>query len=94
MSKIIAVIDDPERCGDCPFCHPHFGPGYDCTLADRYEMTMEMLKRPDWCPLEKMPEKKSEWEMDIVEHESMDLGEHIGWNKCIDYILGEEKLEE
>lgn len=93
MSKMIAVIDEPECCEVCPFCHLGISPGYECTLAGRHEIP-SYLKRPDWCPLEKMPEKKSEWEMDIVEHESMDLGERLGWNKCVDYILGEEKLEE
>lgn len=33
-------------------------------------------------------EKKTEWDMDIIHAESFDLGEHIGWNKCVKEIFG------
>lgn len=41
------------------------------------------------CLFEKeIPKVKSEWEMETIHYESMDLGEHIGWNKCIKEIFG------
>lgn len=33
------------------------------------------------------PGKKSEWEMNIIEYESMDLGRCMGWNECLDEIF-------
>lgn len=41
------------------------------------------------CLFEKeIPKAKSEWEMETVHCESMGLGEHIGWNKCVKEIFG------
>lgn len=34
-----------------------------------------------------IPEKKTEWDMDVIHSESFDLGENIGWNKCIDKFV-------
>lgn len=31
-------------------------------------------------------EKKSVWEMDIIHHESYDLGRNVGWNECLETI--------
>ncbi|MDB8712088.1 hypothetical protein [Mediterraneibacter gnavus] len=31
-------------------------------------------------------EKKSVWEMDVIHHESYDLGRNIGWNECLEAI--------
>lgn len=31
-------------------------------------------------------EKKSVWEMDIMHHESYDLGRNVGWNECLEAI--------
>lgn len=31
-------------------------------------------------------EKKPVWEMDIIHHESCDLGINIGWNECLEAI--------
>lgn len=36
-----------------------------------------------------IPEKKTEWDMDVIHSESFDLGENIGWNKCIDEFVDE-----
>lgn len=32
--------------------------------------------------------------MDIIESESATLGEHEGWNKCVDYILGKTEVSD
>lgn len=44
----------------------------------------------DDSPIQEVPEKKPEWYMDIVEHESMDLGKRIGWNMCINELFNKE----
>lgn len=87
MGKMLTVIDEPLWCFECPF----FNSGIDskCKKADRLIKSISLSKRPDWCPLIEVPDKKNTWDMDIVDHQSMDLGEHIGWNKCINYILEE-----
>lgn len=45
-----------------------------------------------------IPEKKTEWDMDVIHSESFNLGENIGLNKCIDkfvddFINGRNKDE-
>lgn len=48
-------------------------------------------------------EKKSVWEMDVMHHESYDLGRNVGWNECLEtmqrntnnsWIPVEERLPE
>lgn len=37
-----------------------------------------------------VPEKKAEYDeygMDVIEHESLDLGRRIGWNECLDKLF-------
>lgn len=31
-------------------------------------------------------EKKPVWDMDIIHHESYDLGRNVGWNECLETI--------
>lgn len=51
---------------------------------------MSLCFRPDWCPLKKVPEKLNEWDPELIEHQRLSLGKHIGWNMCIDEILGKD----
>ena len=82
MSKVIAVIDKPKNCEQCPcFSIGHF---YDvCRLAQQTKSFKEK-EIPDWCPLRELPRKKptigKESENDI-------LCVNAGYNACIDEIL-------
>lgn len=90
MFEVIAVIEDPKCCLNCPFCHIEPEEGYTCKLEKRKEEYMSLCFRPDWCPLKKIPEKLNEWDPELIEHQSLGLGKHIGWNMCIDEILGKD----
>jgi len=90
MSKSILVIDTPNNCSECPctdymFCY---------TTQKELEIDWEANK-PSWCPLEPMPDKKH---MTVGKGKDCvsSVGEKdgyymLGWNACIDSILGEEK---
>ena len=87
MSKVILVMDAPNKCWDCP-CYT----GYiDC---DKCKAVMEDLtykkltysnvweKRPDWCPLKEFPnEKEKTMDMSLMEMSEVD-----GYNACLKYI--------
>ena len=72
MSKAILVFEMPHSCVDCP-CRCFFT--NVCNL--KHKDCKYNAKRPKWCPLREVPEKKlfeDDWSG--------------GYNKCIDEILG------
>lgn len=96
MNKSVLVIDTPENCYDCPFGTEYCGDSeYEgcCELAEcldgdtrliaeeHYDYESEL--RPDWCPLQPLPEK-------MTGVASTDHWNSIkaGWNACIDEITG------
>ncbi len=92
--KAILVIEMPENCFKCKFqifanCIMVKG----CHTGD---------KRPDWCPLKPISEKKSEGETlkIAIENDCYDgttedkayfAGYDKGYNACIDEILGDKE---
>ena len=88
MSKSILVIDTPERCCQCIFSGSD---GDYCCLKENMVSDSNMIseeeylnKKPDWCPLKDVPEKKSVPNGFMIGEM---YGEDIGWNNCIDEIL-------
>ena len=93
MPKVMLIMDMPSSCLDCP-CSK-FNPNIKTECRWQCEANgMELseinldIERPILCPLRECPTKKDEFEMDIIHHESLDLGKRIGYNACIDEILG------
>lgn len=87
MSKAVLVMDMPESCHECPLfsgvytdmtCRAN-GNGIDYPYPDK--------NRPDWCPLKPMPEKSD------VDGLPFRDGYKLGWNACIDKILGEGETD-
>lgn len=83
MTKGIILIDMPESCVECDFCegssfceYPHIN-----RLVTSY-----IRSRPDWCPIKPMPEKIIYKNRQGLLQEQLALG----WNACIDDILGGE----
>ena len=80
MEEIVLVYDVPESCFRCKY--------------DRYDHLCGISlknndgnanKRPSWCPLRPLPEKK-----DLgYPNDDYDIGFTDGWDACIDEILGE-----
>ena len=85
MSKVIAIIDKPKNCEQCP-CFK-IGMVYDlCKLAIKAK-TYKEKGIPDWCPLHEVPQKK---QIEIVEEDydgGYSHGFTHGYNACIDEIL-------
>ena len=50
MNKMIAVINEPEDCMECPFLHYRFT-DFKCGLSDEWMKRISFDKRPDWCEL-------------------------------------------
>ena len=52
-----------------------------------------MKSKPDWCPLKPMPEKKElkNIECGYNEYSNTEFWEAVGYNACIDEILGDKE---
>ena len=83
MSKGIIVIDIPETCGECICCESN--PLEDYCRADKNEGHVEWGNSPPvLCSIKPMPERDNK---NYFPDEFLD-GMAIGWNNCIDVILG------
>lgn len=80
MSKSILVIDTPESCHKCEFSE--FG-DLICGIARCNMSKKESNKKPNWCPLRDLPEKKEENKY----NNSYEKGMKDGFNTCINEIL-------
>ena len=85
--KVILVIDDPSSCWGCRLDHFHMCMG----TRERKNNDGNVNKRPDWCPLKPMPSKMKINYDDISSSEVTEKVVAIGWNSCIDKIIGEQK---
>lgn len=93
MPKAVLIINMPESCDMCDFVDNTQPPIYGkqtfyCNapgIGD--DVTNCITRRPDWCPLLELPEKKEE--LPIEEYEFGSLGKAFtsGWNACLDEIL-------
>ena len=82
--KAILVIDMPNCCTHCRFCNDETG---FCKVLSKWVNNVSNT-RDYHCPLKPMPkrkEKKYESWQDIAMFTS------LGWNMCIDEILGDEE---
>ena len=93
--KSILVIDTPNSCVTCPLSfYSQVYREYQCRgreyyrTISNYEWQCKQIGqdlRPHFCPLLPLPEYKDiDWLADDYED-----GRVIGWNECIDYIVGE-----
>lgn len=87
MSKSILLINTPESCCQCRFSGSD---GDYCCLKENMVSDSNMIseeeylnKKPDWCPLRDLPEKRK------VPLQYPYLHQLIadGWNACVDEIL-------
>lgn len=83
MSKGIIVMDIPKLdCRECQCFREQFP---SCGAVGKY-IDPIVGKKPNWCPIKPIPDRKSE-----------DFGQTIiaaargeGWNECLDEILKED----
>lgn len=80
--KAILIIDMPGECGECPVHGYALGMG----LCNAVLRACNKNKKPDWCPLQELPEKE--------EKDGRPMNRWMsGWNACIDEILNKEGAE-
>lgn len=87
MAKAMLIMDMPSSCIECPL----LASWQDSASAPRnywcpynLEITIEVEKRSDWCPLREVPQKKRPKKTDRL----VDSANKHGYNACIDEILG------
>lgn len=79
MAKAVLVMDMPESCDECRVVR--MVNGYYICQAKRN--LRRSKKRPGWCPLRELPERKKA-DTDLL---TMESGIVDGWNACLDEIL-------
>lgn len=64
MAKAVLVMDMPESCFGCNFLYCNADAGIDSCQAMEVSRIVdsETYERPDWCPLQELPERKPESE--------------------------------
>ena len=76
--KAVLIIDMPNNCEECKIIHLQ---GHGENICDSGDWS----KRPDWCPLKPLPQKRINKDC-LVVHEIW----NEGWNACLDEITGKE----
>ena len=96
MAKAIFVMDMPEQvCQKCTLCYETENDDeYMCCATGKF---VPNGKKPDWCPLRELPEKKEEFELLECEGSMEKVWEfpslkNKGFNACLDEILKEKKV--
>lgn len=89
MNKMIVIIDEPNDCYECPLLKRTFGLFKQCTQSKNIMDSIDLTKRPDWCPLREIPEKRKERKISEYEFGKIGYAFANGWNACLKAILGE-----
>lgn len=86
MSKMIAIIDEPDCCFGCPFLKDMITfSRWRCVKSKMVISEIDLTKRPDWCELKELPERKEGFGTDSLYIK----GKIDGWNYCLSEIVGE-----
>lgn len=99
MNKAILILNKmPKSCADCPVCAWSEITGlYNCLNGTKEEKCVDeyllddRLNKPSWCPLKPLPEKMKVDYDTITSAEVTEKVVAMGYNFCIDTILGEKK---
>lgn len=95
MSKGIIVVNIPKKCNDCPIRHPGIA---KCLVTGKSTShtekgrPMNERKRPSWCPIRPMPDRKPHSMLapsPMLEKEGYYLPYDRGWNDCLDKVTGD-----
>ena len=89
MAKAVLVMDMPESCFGCNFLYCNVDAGIDSCQAMEVSRIVdsETYKRPDWCPIRELPERKEELPVEKYEFGGIGKAFVSGWNACLDEIL-------
>ena len=86
MSKSVLIIDTPEKCLDCNLCVLDMDGSLSCYYYKREICSNigENNSRPEWCPLQLLPEEDYE----NYYPDGWEDGYADGWNDCFREIAG------
>lgn len=94
MSKCVLVMDMPNGCENCVMAKTRHSTDKNYCILTENNFYDDLQKRPDWCPLKPMPEKKDicgTYNSEYYANGGMMPSAKIGYNACIDELLkGEE----
>lgn len=87
MSKAVLVLDMPQTCKDCPLNYLTDCDDSVCVPTENliYPEWIEENRKPDWCPLYSLPEKK-EVTGKYPQPDKIPPSYKIGWNACVDEL--------
>lgn len=86
MFKSVLTMNTPDRCDDC-LCVDTYDSSYQwCRYAKKKMPFSIHFTKPDWCPLNPLPEK-DDWDDPYDEYYT---GYANGWNRCLSKITGED----
>ena len=85
MAKAVLVIDMPESCDMCDFVDGE-KTLYCGVQGVGEEVTDYISCRPDWCPLQKLPDRKEELPTEKYLFGGLGKAFVSGWNACLDAI--------
>lgn len=84
--KSILIIDTPKNCPDCQLMAD--GWCYGIPSREEVQGKIKYLKRPSWCPLRPLPERKDEGS--VLKPLPFEVYMYrYGFNECLDEIVGE-----
>lgn len=95
MRKGIIVVDAPGKCDNCPVRHPGLA---KCLVTGRSTShtekgrPMNEEKRPSWCPILPLPDRKppSPAPSPMLEKAGYFTPYDKGWNDCIEKMGGKD----
>ena len=87
MSKMIAIIDEPSDCFDCPLCSNRSSIGFKCMLSKENMNSIDLRKRPEWCALKSVKLKKMKCTVDDNYDGGLKHGFVDGWNAYFDEVI-------
>lgn len=95
--KGIIVLDMPECCTKCCFSHVS-ETNYKRFCGIVHKTIYGNSSKPDWCPIKPMPQKRNFKGTEAINglcisakvRQAIDEACKLGWNSCIDAIIGEK----
>ena len=85
MAKAVLVMDMPESCDMCDFVDGE--KTLYCGVSGVGEEVTDYIScRPDWCPLQKLPDREEELPTEKYLFGGLGKAFVSGWNACLDAI--------
>ena len=89
MSKAVLVLDMPQTCKECPLNYSNDCDDSVCVPTENliYPEWIEENRKPDWCPLYSLPEKRETVCYQGEDWLSVDTKKrNEGWNACVEEL--------